>query len=52
MEDDCPKQKIKVEQRTHNMSRYSVMVCINQECHKKCDRERLPTIQERMEFNG
>lgn len=52
MKEDCPKQKIRVERRTHNMSIYNVYVCINYECKKKCDRERLPSFEERREFNA
>lgn len=52
MKDNCLNEKIKVEQRTRNMFRYNIYVCVNGDCKEKCDRERLPTIEERQNFNG
>lgn len=52
MIDKCLDKKINVESRSKDGRFYYVYVCINMECKKKCDRERLPTVKERSEFNG
>jgi hypothetical protein len=45
---DCPNEIPKVEKRVNNRIPYYVMVC--SECEKRC--ERLPTAEERRDFNG
>ena len=50
MDKDCLQQKLQVEKRTQHGSIHFVYTCINRDCQKECDRERLPTLQEREAF--